>query len=158
TVVESFEQLIAEGYVVSRPASGTYVADTIPDQLLNARSRPSRTRQSEAGATHLSRRGAQLASVEIGAIGDYAGAPPFQTGTPALAEFPFEVWARLTTRLLRRRPVELLAYGEAGGYRPLREAIASYVGAARAVRCTPDQIIVTAGAQQAMDLAARLLA
>src|SRR5919204_375752 len=97
TVVESFEQLVSEGYVVSRPASGTYVADTIPDRLLNARSRPGPHRPDPMTA-HLSRRGTQLAAVQIGAIADYAGAPPFQTGTPALSEFPFELWARITNR------------------------------------------------------------
>ena len=158
TVVEAFDQLIAEGYVVSRPASGTYVTETLPDQLLNVRSRQGRARHETEAASHLSKRGSRLASVRIGATPEYAGAPPFQTGTPALREFPFELWARLTSRLLQSRPVELLAYGEPGGYRPLREAIAAYLGAARAVRCTPDQIIVTAGAQQAMDLVARLLA
>src|SRR5215813_9155855 len=110
TVVEAFEQLIAEGYVVSRPASGTYVANTIPDQLLNARSRASRSQQAHAVPGQLSRRGAQLASVQIGAVADLPGAPPFQSGTPALDEFPFELWARISSRLLLSRPVELLAY------------------------------------------------
>lgn len=157
TVVEAFDQLIAEGYVVTRPASGTYVTDTLPDQLLNARSRPTRARSATAPSVHLSRRGARLASVRISSIPDYAGAPPFQTGTPALSEFPFELWSRLTSRLLLSRPVSLLAYGEAGGYQPLREAIAGYVSSARAVRCTSAQVIVTTGTQQSMDLVARLL-
>jgi GntR family transcriptional regulator/MocR family aminotransferase len=158
TVVEAFDQLIAEGYVVPRPASGTTVADTIPDQLLNARSRARRAPPTNAAPGRLSRRGFRLASVQIGAVPDYAGAPPFQTGTPALDDFPFELWARISSRLLLSRPVELLAYGDPGGYRPLREALAAYLGSTRAVRCTPEQILVTAGAQQAMDLVARLLA
>jgi GntR family transcriptional regulator/MocR family aminotransferase len=158
TVVEAFDQLTAEGYVFSRPASGTYVTETLPDDLLDARWRtPRAARAATAAPMALSKRGTQLANVRIGAVPDYAGAPPFQTGTPALDQFPFELWARLTTRLLQSRPVGLLAYGEPGGYRPLREAIAAYLGSARAVRCTPEQIIVTAGAQEAVDLVARLL-
>jgi GntR family transcriptional regulator / MocR family aminotransferase len=158
TVVEAFEQLIAEGYVDSRPASGTYVADTIPDQLLTARARSHRAQQALSTPGRLSRRGTRLTSVQIGAMPDDGGAPPFQTGTPALDEFPFELWARISNRLLLSRPVDLLAYGQPGGYRPLREALAAYLGAARAVRCKPEQIIVTAGTQQATDLVARLLA
>ena len=156
TVVEAFDQLQAEGYVVARPASGTYVTETLPEQLLNVRMGSARAAHSP-GAAQLSRRGVQLAGTKIGAIADSAGAPPFQTGTPALSEFPFELWARLMSRLLQSHPVELMAYGEPGGFRPLREAIAAYVSSARAVRCTPEQIIVTAEAQQAADLVARLL-
>ena len=47
--------------------------------------------------------------------------------------------------------------GDARGYAPLRKAIAEYVGSTRGVRCDPGQVLVTAGAQQALDLIARLL-
>lgn len=158
TVVEAFEQLIAEGYVETRPASGTYVVETLPEQLLTTRPRPPRARPTLTAGVPLSKRGARLASTHLSAVPDYAGSPPFQTGAPALDAFPFEIWARIANRLLLSRPVHLLAYREPEGYGPLREALAAYLGAARAVRCTPDQIVITAGAQQAMDLAARLLA
>jgi GntR family transcriptional regulator / MocR family aminotransferase len=51
----------------------------------------------------------------------------------------------------------LLNYGNPLGYFPLRRAIAQYVALSRGVRCEPGQVIVTAGAQQALDLAARVL-
>src|SRR5256886_128998 len=47
--------------------------------------------------------------------------------------------------------------GDAGGYPPLRRAIAEYVGHSRGVRCAAEQIIVTSGAQQALDRLARVL-
>jgi GntR family transcriptional regulator/MocR family aminotransferase len=50
-----------------------------------------------------------------------------------------------------------LSYGDPAGYRPLREAIAEYVIAARGVRCSAEQVIVVAGSQQGLDLAARVL-
>jgi GntR family transcriptional regulator/MocR family aminotransferase len=50
-----------------------------------------------------------------------------------------------------------MAYGEAMGYRPLREAIAAYLGAARAVRCESSQILVTTGSQQGLQIAAQVL-
>ncbi|HEY4089383.1 MAG TPA: PLP-dependent aminotransferase family protein [Bryobacteraceae bacterium] len=46
---------------------------------------------------------------------------------------------------------------DARGYRPLREAIAHYLGSSRGVACTADQIILVSGIQQALDLLARLL-
>jgi GntR family transcriptional regulator / MocR family aminotransferase len=51
----------------------------------------------------------------------------------------------------------LYGHGSAGGYQPLRRAIAEYIGSSRGVRCTPEQIIVTSGAQQALDLLGRFL-
>ena len=50
-----------------------------------------------------------------------------------------------------------MAYGDAMGHLPLREAIAEYLGAARAVRCEASQIIVTTGSQQALHLSAQVL-
>ena len=76
---------------------------------------------------------------------------------PALDAFPFDVWQKITTRHWRRPQRDLLGYGDPAGHRPLREAIASYLGAARAVRCRPEQVIVVAGTQQAIDLVARVL-
>ncbi len=57
----------------------------------------------------------------------------------------------------RGLPSALLGYGHPSGYRPLREEIAAYLGAARAVRCVWEQVIVVSGSQQALDLAARVL-
>jgi GntR family transcriptional regulator/MocR family aminotransferase len=58
---------------------------------------------------------------------------------------------------LRGAPRSLYGQGSATGHQPLRKAIADYVGAARGVRCDAGQVIVTSGAQQALDLTARIL-
>jgi GntR family transcriptional regulator/MocR family aminotransferase len=68
-----------------------------------------------------------------------------------------EIWGRLVARHFRRAPIELLGHGDSAGYWPLREAIATYAGVARGVRCHPSQVIVVNGSQQAIDLAARVL-
>ena len=57
----------------------------------------------------------------------------------------------------RRSGPLLSAYGDVLGYGPLRAAIAGYVAAARGARCAEEQVVVTAGAQQALDLVARVL-
>ena len=77
---------------------------------------------------------------------------------PALDAFPFELWARLVARRWRRRRRgSSSTTATRPATPPLREAIAAYLGAARGVRCDADQVIVVAGAQQALDLAARVL-
>ncbi|WP_348269236.1 PLP-dependent aminotransferase family protein [Edaphobacter paludis] len=81
----------------------------------------------------------------------------FRAYEPAIDLFPVDLWSRIAGRVVRRAPRSLYGQGDAHGYAPLRKAIAEYVGSARSVRCEPDQVIITAGAQQALDLVARLL-
>ena len=81
----------------------------------------------------------------------------FRPYEPALDAFPIEIWTRITTRRLRRASVSLLASGDPRGYRPLREAVSAYLGTSRGVNCIPDQIVIVSGAQQSLDLIARLL-
>jgi GntR family transcriptional regulator/MocR family aminotransferase len=157
TVVEAYDQLIAEGYAIARPASGTYAAETLPDDLLHARPRRRPSGSAYGTARGLSRRGEQIAATEISAARDTPLPRPFQTGVPALEEFPFDAWRQLYNRHLGSRFVELLGYGDHAGYRPLREALAAYVTSVRAARCTPDQVIITSGTQQALNLAAQVL-
>ena len=158
TVMNAFEQLLAEGYVEGHVGSGTFVSQALPDELLTARTSFRAPLKSSRRGREFSKRGAILASTPVRAACPALGAIiPFRTGTPALDSFPFEVWQKTVARYWRRPKRDLLGYGEPAGYRPLREAIATYLGAARAVRCTPDQVIVVAGTQQAVDLVARVL-
>lgn len=71
--------------------------------------------------------------------------------------FPVEEWGRLLARRWRRSSRSLMAYQDSAGYKPLREAIATYLCAARGVRCDADQVIVVGGSQQALDPAMRVL-
>jgi GntR family transcriptional regulator/MocR family aminotransferase len=81
----------------------------------------------------------------------------FQVGLPALDEFPIDLWARLLARRARTALRSALGYDYAAGYPALREAITAYLGASRGVVCRPEQVIVVAGAQAALDLACHLL-
>jgi GntR family transcriptional regulator/MocR family aminotransferase len=81
----------------------------------------------------------------------------FRPGVPALDEFPFKIWGKLAARRWRNAESRLFGYTNPAGYQPLREEIAAYVQAARGVRCSAEQIIIVAGSQQAIILAANLL-
>ena len=157
TVTGAFDQLLAEGYLEGRVGSGTYVARTLPEDLLRVRSGARPAASPARVPPRLSRRGKLLVSIPASRRRDVVLPRAFETGLPALDEFPRELWARLASRLLRRAPASLLTYSDSAGFRPLRLAIAEYLQAARGVRCTADQVIVTAGSQQALDLAARVL-
>jgi GntR family transcriptional regulator/MocR family aminotransferase len=158
TVVNAFEQLLAEGYLEGQVGSGTYVSRALPEELLNVKT----LMRSAASARHgkgpgLSERGKIFATFAQSVPRAPERVRPFQSGVPALDSFPFEVWSKLAARHWRRPANSLLGYGEPQGHAPLRRAIASYLGVARAVRCTPEQVIVVDGAQMAFDLIARVL-
>lgn len=157
TVVNAFEQLLAEGYLEGQVGSGTYVSRALPEDLLNVKSVTRRLTRAAGGAPELSAQGKTFASFTSDALRAPDVVRPFQPGISALDHFPFDTWSKLTSKHWRRPADGLLSYGEAQGYAPLRRAIASYLGLSRAVRCTPEQVIVVDGAQMAFDLVARVL-
>ena len=161
TVVNAYEQLLAEGYIEGRTGAGTYVAATLPEEMLQVPKDSSVRRPSSPAARSykLSRRGKWLAATTAKALRVQADGHnyAFQNGLPAIDEFPFGVWSRLASRHLRNPQPELLGYGDPAGYRPLREAIAAHLKSTRAVQCDADQVIIVAGSQQALDITARIL-
>lgn len=156
TVVNAFEQLSAEGYVEGKVGSGTYVSHALPDMLLHSGQRTDRVSDAPAHR-QLSRRGQMVATIPVSVSYDQGAPRAFRPGIPALDAFPFDIWATLSARYWRKAGPALLGYGEAAGYRPLREAIAEYLQASRGVHCTPDQVIIVTGSQQGLDIAARVL-
>ena len=156
TVVAAFDQLQAEGYTRTEVGSGTYVASGVPDGFLSPTRKPSAPALPTSKAT-LSRRAQQfLKDVEVLPASHSIG-KAFRAYEPAIDLFPVDLWARVASRVLRRAPRSLYGHGNAAGYQPLRRAIAEYVGASRGVHCSPEQIIVTSGVQQAVDLVGRFL-
>ena len=159
TVATALQQLLAEGYVETRRGDGTYVASELPDAGPEKKlpERPYGDGAQPLGeiARHygLSRRGRELAAISRVNLTSTAAFAP----GPDLAAFPFEIWARLLTKFWRRPGPDLTVSRDAGGYPPLKSAIAAYLGAMRGVRCDPGQIIVVSGAQQAINLAAQVL-
>ncbi len=161
TVVNAYEQLLAEGYLVGKTGAGTYVAPLLPEQLLQTHHAVSQRRAaSQARPRHsLSGHGKWLARTMVTShyTEEDKSFRAFQNGLPAVDKFPFDIWSRLAARRLRHPPRELLGYGDPAGYRPLRESIAAYLKSARGVQCEADQVIIVGGAQQALDLVARVL-
>ena len=157
TVVTAFEGLLAEGYLEGKVGSGTFVANSLPDDSLSVAFEASREPGPARAGRGLSGRGTLLAATPATAVRDRGSPRAFRPGVPALNEFPDAVWRRILNNVWRRPSGGLLGYGDPAGYAPLRKAIAGYLGASRAVRCVPEQVIVVSGSQQALDLAARVL-
>jgi GntR family transcriptional regulator/MocR family aminotransferase len=152
-VLLAYDRLLAEGFLVGRPGSGTYVSGEI---------RASRAALPEPLApVRLSRYGAAAAAVwpRVATPSKPARVLPydFAYGRSDLETFPFELWRRLLLRHARKAPVSELDYGPAPGNARLREAICAHLRRSRAVACDPSQVIVVSGSQQALDLVARVL-
>ncbi len=158
TVLAAFDELLAEGYLVGAIGSGTFVSPVLPDALLGADGEPRATESKVLAPAPdlptLSCRGAALAALSRPRGG---GRRAFMPGLPAFEAFPFELWARLLARPWRRPARHQLAYGDPAGDPDLRAAIAAYLRAFRSLSCTADQVIVVSGAQNGLDLVARLL-
>jgi GntR family transcriptional regulator/MocR family aminotransferase len=157
TVMTAYEQLLAEGYLEGQIGSGTYVPRTLPDELIVVRGTAKPSAPVGRRGRGLSRRG-QLLVRTSAAVARLSGQPrPFRPGVPDVGAFPSAIWARLVARRLRRPPRALLGYDHPAGYEPLRRAIAAHLGAARAVHCDPDQVLIVTGLQHALDLVSRVL-
>jgi len=152
TVLNAFEQLMAEGYVETRHGSGTFVAVGLGGTAARRKATPPQAQ--------LSRLGTRLARSPVGADQNAHRSLLLQPGVPALDHLPLRTWQRLSSACLRElgaSPKETLGYGWTAGYPPLREAIAHHLRVSRGVRCDASQVLVTAGTQGGIDLTARVL-
>ncbi len=150
TVVAALNQLSVEGYLVSRVGSGTYVHDNVPRS-------PQRKASSQAPRhqTDLSRRGTALSSTFCAT---QLEVQPFTPGIADFSAFPVALWQRLQNKHWRMTYPEMLDYSYSGGHAPLRRAVADYLRVFRSVPLDVDQVIITSGTQQSLELCAQLLA
>ncbi|MEM7650091.1 MAG: PLP-dependent aminotransferase family protein [Cyanobacteria bacterium P01_A01_bin.70] len=155
TVTQSYDQLISEGYLETRRGSGTFVCAQLPEaylQIETAREKASPT----ADLTGLSRFGRSLLAGQPLQGPRPQQAISFRYGNPASELFPMTLWRRLLMRHCEASSTLMNYSADAAGYLPLRQAIADYLGRSRAVHCSPEQVIIVNGSQQALDLIARL--
>ncbi len=128
-VVEAYEQLTAEGYLVARVGAGTRVADI-------------------GGGAWRGRRGSR----GLAPAGEAPAVLDLRPGLPDLASFPRRRWAAAVADALRELPDERLSYGDARGAIELREALAAYLGRVRGVSAAPEQVVITGGVRAGLAL------
>ncbi len=145
TVTAAYGRLVAEGYITGRGAAGSFVA--YADPASRSATRPSALTAANAGLGDASR----------WSLGGFDTTEPrfdLRTGRPDPALFPLVEWRRAMGAALSTPPS---GYGHPAGLSSLRSAIARWVGRSRGVDADPDHVVITAGAQQGLDLIARLL-
>ncbi|HUS94326.1 MAG TPA: PLP-dependent aminotransferase family protein [Patescibacteria group bacterium] len=154
TMTKAYDQLEAEGYLISRIGSGTFVSQALmASQTLTGsgddRYRPTFSLWGQrvlAGERRVSQPGGRgRPAIDFG----------FGRSFPHI--FPYDTWRRLLVRYLSTDDSILSRYGSVAGFFPLREAVAEYVRRLRGVLCTAEQVVIVSGMQQALDILARLL-
>ncbi|WJY14084.1 PLP-dependent aminotransferase family protein [Pectobacteriaceae bacterium CE90] len=133
TVETAYQMLNSEGYFISRGPAGTIVSPQLT-RLRNVTTQPTSKNSGRQSQAELS------------------GLKAFQPGLPALDAFPRKTWARLAGRQLRAMNATVMAYPDPIGYEPLRQAIAVYLGISRGIDCTHEQVFITTGYCNSLDL------
>lgn len=148
TVLNAYALLAAEGYLDGAVGRGTFVSRAVP------------VPKAAAAATGLLRplsaRGQDVVAAMQQVAFHRSALRAFRVGMPRIDHFPFDVWNRLEARRWRR-PDHQFGYSDPSGFLPLRELLCVYLQASRAVRCTPQQIVITSGSQQALFLLSTIL-
>ena len=141
--------LLAEGYATGKVGSGSYVSSDLPEPVEGRR--PKRS-----SATRRTRCAAPLAQnfVDVTAQDEER---PFNLGRTLVDARTTALWRKSSAQVFRALGPDHFGYSDPRGLPELRKAICDYLRAARAVRCEPEQIVVTAGTQHAIDLVIRVL-
>ncbi|HEY3990687.1 MAG TPA: PLP-dependent aminotransferase family protein [Acidobacteriaceae bacterium] len=152
-VVQAYDQLIAEGFILGRRGSGTYVSEYLHPAPARTPQHSARVRLSHFGtaATGIARDG--LTPIRAPQAIRY----DFAYGRCSLDEFPLAAWRRILLRRTRRAPLRSFDYGAAAGNMALRQAITDHLRRSRAINCDVSQVVIVNGSQQALDLTVRLL-
>ena len=154
TVLLVYDRLIAEGYLQARKAIGTYVNFELPETCLAATRKipvplpaPRETKRPMIPFN---------AQVHVG-IGTQDLEFDFCPDRIGLDLFPDKIWRRFINRAFTSADTYFTECCDPGGLHQLREVIAAHLGVARGINVSPDQVIITAGSQEGLNLAARLL-
>ncbi len=150
TVIAAYEQLASEGFLDTSERSRSTVANL-------ALAKPKTIGQPihQAPSGKLSKRGELMCSQprQRSIPGEFA----FHPGTPEIRQFPFDQWRRLMANRVASVREDIFGYHSISGYPALKESITTYLRSSRNVDCDPSRVVITTGAQAALDLLSRLL-
>lgn len=136
-VMEVYDQLLAEGFLISKTGDGSYVAKGLTFKTSNIE--------------------LEIKKEEIGFNRFNTDLIDFKSGLPDLSCFPINKWLKITKEIYQEATPLTFAYGQPEGELELRKAIAHYTSTFRGVKCHHDQILITGGTTQAIGIVARIL-
>lgn len=147
TVLAAIRELVSEGYLVTHPARGTFVAHEVPEPS------PKRAPKRRAGLQ------APRYTLPPASVPHVVDAPPgtlsLAGGIPDVRLVPRQALARALRTALNSHGTTTLSYGDPRGELALRAAIARFVAQTRSLPCTPEEVLITRGSQMALFLTAR---
>jgi GntR family transcriptional regulator / MocR family aminotransferase len=152
SIISAYEQLFAEGYLTGKIGSGTYISSDLPETV--ERRAQKRAKVASVSPPLSPQARAFAAHGVIAAINEDR---PFTNARALLDARTIEVMRKLTERAFQNFAAIHRGYSDARGLPALRHAICDYLSAARGVRATPEQIIITSGTQHGIDIAIRVL-
>lgn len=155
TVLNALDQLRAEGYVRGKVGSGTRVMTMLPETTMKIDLPTGEIRRPLPSDGRPMRRIA--GRWPDSTAWTTSASRPLRPGNPDLNGFPRDLWAKLAAKHWRSIDPVALGYGDPKGYLPLRAAIAGYLARVRGIRCDVKQVLIVAGAQQALHLCAQVL-
>jgi len=158
SVIAGLDRLIDEGYLISKPGSGTYVTATIPDEVIQFKAPSSDQHIRHENSVPVINPDREAITKIWEKTAPFAGNNrPFNIGIGCVDLFPYELWGRILGRVWRQFRHQNNTLHEPLGFKPLRTAIGEYVRATRGLHCADEQILIVNGTQQAMNLAAHVL-
>jgi GntR family transcriptional regulator/MocR family aminotransferase len=155
-VVEAYEQLTAEGYLVAVRGSGTRVAEA-PGASSAGPAAAGEAPPNATGSGAATPEGDGRAGAAESSTSPAAAAIDLFPGAPDLSIFPRRAWGRALRRALAELPDARLGYGEFSGAVELRDALAEHLGRVRAAATEADSILITAGYQQGLRVFCQLV-
>ncbi|WP_334147445.1 MocR-like pyridoxine biosynthesis transcription factor PdxR [Hyphomicrobium sp.] len=154
TILNSYQRLIAEGYLVTEEGGGTFVADSHPEQAIYA---PRGETEAQSAPLALNKGLGYKLRRETGAEESAARTIcDFELEACDASAFPQAAWRRLMTRRMQSSKFNLTRSGPPGGYPPLRESIALLLAATRGIDTDAEHVLVVTGIQQALNVMAQL--
>ena len=152
TVENAYAELVAEGLVVSRQGSGSYVLPHNPGEARTSL----RPGEWPAWQHRLTYRGYDALSAYLPEVSRRTDWIALDGGACDPRLFPLDEFRKMLGRVMRRDGVAAVEYGEIGGFLPLRETLAQVL-ASQGIQTNAGNILITAGSQQALSLIAQLL-
>ncbi|MEQ4619898.1 PLP-dependent aminotransferase family protein [Providencia vermicola] len=157
SVIAGYERLIDEGYLITKAGSGTYVATTLPDELVKLTSKTNYLNHPLYSAPNLNPMISHLTTLWKNSRPNTNQRQMFNIGIGCVDQFPHDLWGRLLGRVWRKSKQDIPYYNHPDGYPPLKKILVDYVHSTRGVNCRAEQIIIVNGTQQAINLTANVL-